>query len=134
MGCPWAQTLLSCFFQSGWESLHLRSLSALHGVPFVSLCCALDSGGTYNSLHLSVFLRILTVSLVLSLVWAVDAERMTGGCLGCVFVTGSREQIWCAQSAQTPGTEHWRAGGPATKEVRCPQFWILGSPKSRGQI
>ena len=34
----------------------------------------------------SVLLTILTVSPVLSLVLAVDAERTTGGCVGCVFV------------------------------------------------
>lgn len=71
---------------------------------------------------------------VRSPVLAVDAGRMTGGCLGCVFVTGSRKQIWCAQSVQTPVMEHCRAGGPSRTEVCCPQFWILGSPKSRCQI
>lgn len=52
------------------------------------------------------------MSLVPSLVPAVDAERMTGGCLGCVSVTGSGKQICCAQSVQTPVMERCRPGGP----------------------
>lgn len=52
------------------------------------------------------------MSLVLSPVLAVDAEWMTSDCLGCVFVTGSRKQICCAQSVQTPVMERCRPGGP----------------------
>lgn len=89
-----------------------------------SLCLAVLYTGLWQDIEqfVSVLLTILTVSPVLSLVLAVDAERTTGGCVGCVFVTGSRKQIWCAQSVQTPVMEHCRPGGPQTTEVHYPQF------------
>lgn len=79
-----------------------------------SLCLAVLCTGLWQHVEqfVSVLLRIRRVSLVPSLVPAVDAERMTGGCLGCVSVTGSGKQICCAQSVQTPVMERCRPGGP----------------------